>query len=68
MPGMISCCKSLWSLPHLLTAQVRELWQQLTDEADQVDFSLEDTKKLFSETTRKQVGGPARLLMAVWRV
>lgn len=34
---------------------VRALWQALTDEADNVDFSLEDTKGLFSETTRKQV-------------
>jgi dynein heavy chain len=44
-------------LPTVSFTQIRELWQQLTDEADQVDFSLEDTKKLFSETTRKQVGG-----------
>lgn len=35
--------------------QVRIMWQALSDEADSVDFSLEETKKLFSATTRKQV-------------
>ncbi|KAL6757976.1 dynein heavy chain, N-terminal region 1-domain-containing protein, partial [Haematococcus lacustris] len=41
---------------ELLEAQqIRELWAHLSDEADQVDMSLEQTKKVFSETTRKQV-------------
>ena len=34
---------------------VRSSWSALVDEADLVDWSLEETKKLFSETTRKQV-------------
>jgi len=35
--------------------QIRHLWAALADEADEVDWQLEDTKKLFSETTRNQV-------------
>ena len=30
-------------------------WQELVDDSDRVDYSLEETKKEFSETTRKQV-------------
>jgi dynein heavy chain len=30
-------------------------WQDLVDESDRVDYSLEETKALFSETTKKQV-------------
>ena len=37
-------------------SQVRVIWQELVDESDRVDYSLEETKKLFSETTKKQVG------------
>ena len=36
-------------------SSIRGLWQDLVDEADRVDYSLEATKELFSETTRKQV-------------
>ncbi|GLI59150.1 hypothetical protein VaNZ11_000978 [Volvox africanus] len=35
--------------------EVRALWLSLLKEADEVDWSLEDTKKKFSETTRLQV-------------
>lgn len=35
--------------------QIQNLWQNLTDQAEMVDCSLEDTKKMFSETTRLQV-------------
>ena len=38
-------------------SQVRVLWRALMDEADNVDWSLEDTKAQFSDTTRNQVGG-----------
>ena len=34
---------------------IRNAWQELVDEADRVDYSLEETKLLFSEETRKQV-------------
>ncbi|KXZ49756.1 DHC2 protein [Gonium pectorale] len=35
--------------------EVRALWLSLLNEAEEVDWSLEDTKKKFSETTRQQV-------------
>jgi hypothetical protein len=35
--------------------QVRALWLSLLNEAEEVDWSLEDTKAKFSETTRQQV-------------
>lgn len=34
---------------------VRSTWRTLMDEADMVDWSLQDTKEHFSETTREQV-------------
>ena len=41
-------------------AEVQEVWLswvRMADEADNVDWTLEDTKALFSETTRTQVRG-----------
>lgn len=38
-----------------LCVQVRHLWDALSNEADEVDWKLEDTKRIFSETTRNQV-------------
>ncbi len=39
---------------------VRSAWLALVDDADRVDYSLEETKKLFAETTKKQVhAGPS---------
>eukprot|EP00798_Chlamydomonas_sp_ICE-L_P031817 gene31817-7021_t len=48
---------------------IRDQWVELADEADLVDYSLEETKKKFTETTRTQVtdfleyksGGPGLL-------
>ena len=36
-------------------ASIAGKWQQLVDDADLVDASLEDTKKQFSATTKQQV-------------
>ncbi len=36
-------------------SQVRQTWLALMEEADAVDWSLEETKKNFSEITREQV-------------
>ncbi len=46
--------------------QLRVTWQALVDEADRVDWSLEDTKKLFSETTRAQVADFATYTAELW--
>ena len=39
------------------SVKVPVTWQELVDDSDRVDYSLEETKKEFSETTRKQVNG-----------
>eukprot|EP00983_Pelagomonas_calceolata_P097703 1158274-Pelagomonas_calceolata.AAC.20 len=46
--------------------QVRLLWAALADEADDVDWRLEDTKKLFSETTRQQVSEFQEYTSQLW--
>ncbi|KAF5830619.1 hypothetical protein DUNSADRAFT_14266 [Dunaliella salina] len=47
-------------------SQVRHLWAALADEADEVDWRLEDTKKLFSETTRQQVSDFQEYTSQMW--
>ncbi len=51
---------------RVCASQLRHTWQALVDEADRVDWSLEDTKKQFSETTRKQVAQFAEYTLEVW--
>lgn len=46
--------------------EVRALWLALLNEADEVDWSLEETKKEFSETTRQQVVDFAGYTAELW--
>nr|Q9SMH3.1 RecName: Full=Dynein-1-alpha heavy chain, flagellar inner arm I1 complex; AltName: Full=1-alpha DHC; AltName: Full=Dynein-1, subspecies f [Chlamydomonas reinhardtii]CAB56598.1 1-alpha dynein heavy chain [Chlamydomonas reinhardtii] len=47
-------------------SQVRALWTELLNEAEAVDWSLEETKKKFSETTRSQVSDFAAITAELW--
>jgi dynein heavy chain len=46
--------------------QVRALWLALLADADEVDWSLEDTKAKFSETTQQQVSDFAAHTAELW--
>ncbi|PNH08033.1 Dynein-1-alpha heavy chain, flagellar inner arm I1 complex [Tetrabaena socialis] len=46
--------------------QVRALWLGLLNEAEEVDWSLEDTKGKFSETTREQVADFIAVTSELW--
>ena len=56
--GVNLCCRVSshpgWPLLPL-PLKVPVTWQELVDDSDRIDYSLEETKKEFSETTRKQV-------------
>lgn len=47
---------------------IQNMWQELTDQAEMVDCSLEDTKKRFSETTREQVTVMFSFRYILWTV
>ncbi len=49
LPDTLSDC-----LAATHTTQIRVLWVALSDEADNVDAALEDTKREFSKTTVQQ--------------